>query len=169
MLLRWTSCDRAIRFYNRVNLVTNCPNWTVEEPGGQRIGPPAPRFGPTARIFLPSTSTSACAKLPHHHQFETALRGFPRRRGAHQCRVGLAKREHHLFRVHSADRGANSLRPPVASPVAARPLRKLRRERWTSQRHAGNRDQAGTICVIGRRRKGAKRVRISGSGLLSQR
>ena len=29
-----------------------------------------------ARIFLPSTSTSAWAKLPHHHQFETALRSF---------------------------------------------------------------------------------------------
>src|SRR5262245_29538926 len=28
----------------------------------------------------------------------------------------------------AAGRGANSLRPPVASPVAARPFRKLRRE-----------------------------------------
>jgi hypothetical protein len=31
VLLRWTSWDRAIRFYNCVNLATNCPNWTLEE------------------------------------------------------------------------------------------------------------------------------------------
>jgi hypothetical protein len=115
----------TIRFYNRVNLVTNCPNWTIEEPRGQRQ--------------------------------------------IHHTRSGSPSGSTTYFEFILLTAARTVLRPPVASPVAARPFRKLRRERWTSRRHAGNRDQAGTISVIGRRRRGAKRVQISGSGLLSQR
>ena len=81
---------------------------------------------------------------------------LPRRRGAHQRWVGLAEREHHLLRIHSAD-----VRPrvPSAGRVHQRAVRGLEPAR--RRRHDGARRLADPSLApaLGRRHPGTVRYR----------